>query len=147
MHTVLFFCCELQQAWHAPKAAGHNIDTVTAAIAAAVLANGSKQKLLTSYTSTIVTVARLELAVQCGLNMAAMCADEDEFARDVLEHSIDFETVLALSKLYDMKWSSALCNWAALNSNLNLLQWLHLHKCPWDVDTVTQYAGRQRART
>jgi hypothetical protein len=101
-------------------------------------AAGKPQKLQTSYRSSVVTAARLRLAMQSGLDMKTLSADTEEFARDVVEHSLEPTAVLAVAKIFDLKWSPALCHWAAAKCKLELLQWLHLHKCPWELEEVAR---------
>jgi hypothetical protein len=96
------------------------------------------QKLQTSYRSSVVTAARLRLAMQSGLDMETLSADTEEFTRDVVECSLEPTAVLAVAKIFDLNWSPALCHWAAAKCKLELLQWLHLHKCPWELEEVAR---------
>jgi hypothetical protein len=99
-------------------------------------AAGKAEKLQTSYRSTVMSASGLQLAIQSGLDLADIFADEWEFATDVVVYSIDPIAVLAVAKLYDLQWTPDLCRKAAMTNKLDLLRWLHLHKCPWNLERV-----------
>jgi Ankyrin repeats (3 copies) len=90
-----------------------------------------KDKLRTSYKSSIATAARLQLALRCGLTVQELAADEWRFARNVVTYSLNPIAVLSLAKTYDLSWAVCYTEVAAEANNLQLLQWLHEHGCKW----------------
>jgi Ankyrin repeats (3 copies) len=92
---------------------------------------GQTDKLRTSYKSSIVTAARLQLALRSGLTVQELVEGERRFAEDVIRYSINPISVLSLAKVYDLRWSVCYPEVAAEANNLELLQWLHEHGCKW----------------
>jgi hypothetical protein len=101
-------------------------------------------KLRTSHKSAIMTAARLQLALDTGLDVAAIQAVEDwwRVERHIVQHSLDPVGVLLLVKQHGCDWSDHLCSAAVSANKLELLQWLHSSGCPWDVDRLRSTAFR-----
>jgi hypothetical protein len=77
-----------------------------------------------------------------GLLMAELSANDEAFATMVVGKSKDPIGVLALAKTYDLRWSAALCEKAIDLPNLQLLEWLHEHGCPWKLESALLLAAR-----
>eukprot|EP00953_Heterococcus_sp_UTEX-ZZ885_P034106 17689-Heterococcus_DN1.PRE.1 len=103
-------------------------------------AKGQTEKLRSSYRSTLVTAARLQLALDSGLKMTKLQQHKYMFAVSVTKHSLDPICVLSLAKLYDMAWCTEQTSAAADMNTPQLLQWLHKCQCPWNVESVTATA-------
>jgi hypothetical protein len=99
------------------------------------------EKLCTYYSSAIITTARLQMALDSKLTMAAL-EQSSSFAEDLVWYSLDPISVITLAKVYDMKWSPRFTSAAADSDNLELLKWLHKVGCPWLVRQVMDVAAR-----
>jgi hypothetical protein len=93
------------------------------------------EKLCTYYSSAIITTARLQMALDSKLTMAAP-EQSSSFAEDLVWYSLDPISVITLAKVYDMKWSPRFTSTAAGSDNLELLKWLQKVGCPWELDMV-----------
>jgi hypothetical protein len=103
-------------------------------------ANNDK-KLWTSNQSSIVTAARLQVALDASLSMASLQEDMMRLGTDVAAYSLEAMEVLKLAKIYDLPWSCALASKAAYHNRLQLLKWLRSVQCPWDEAAVVQNAA------
>jgi hypothetical protein len=99
-------------------------------------------KLRTSYKSTITTAARLQLALDSGLKVAALQDERvwSKLSRQIVDKSLEPASVFTIAKLHDFRWSIELCTDAAAANKLELLQWLHKSGCPWDLYNVREAA-------
>jgi hypothetical protein len=79
-------------------------------------------KLFTSYTSTVITAARLQLALDGSFTMAMLQEDMHRLGADIAEYSLEPIEVMKLAKVYDLAWSPALASNAAYFNKLELLQ-------------------------
>jgi hypothetical protein len=89
----------------------------------------------------MLTEARLQLALKDTVTAAELQGNPSAFAEDVVRHSLDPTGVLSLLKQHDLVWNSDLCDKAALNGKLQLLQWLHESGCHWDEQQVIDKAA------
>jgi hypothetical protein len=81
-----------------------------------------------------MTAARFQLAMDCGCDVAAMQESPTRLARYIVYDSLETQSVLTLAKMYDYKWSKDLTFFACQRDDLDLLKWLHAHRCPVDVE-------------
>eukprot|EP00953_Heterococcus_sp_UTEX-ZZ885_P008713 5189-Heterococcus_DN1.PRE.1 len=95
---------------------------------------GQKDKLCTLYKSVIITAARFQVAMDCGCDVAAMQKCTILSAAYVVLRSLETKSVLTLNKRYDYKWNDQLTYYACSKRDLQLLKWLHAHRCPIDVE-------------
>jgi hypothetical protein len=94
---------------------------------------GQKDKLCTLHKSVIITAARFQLAMDCGCDVAAMQKCIIRSARYIVYNSLETQKVLTLAKMFDYKWTEYLTYFACQSDDLQLLKWLHAHRCPIDV--------------
>jgi hypothetical protein len=103
---------------------------------------GQKHKLTTAHHSTVMTPARLQLALKSSLSVAGLQCNIF-FHSYVVRYSLDPIAVLALLKTRDFQWRPHLAKLSAQYSTLELLQWLHECGCPWDEQEVCRGAARK----
>eukprot|EP00953_Heterococcus_sp_UTEX-ZZ885_P009067 5383-Heterococcus_DN1.PRE.3 len=101
---------------------------------------GKKDKLTTAHQSTVMTAARLQLALKSSLSVA-------DLQRNTMLHSyivvlsLEPIAVLALAKTRDFQWRRHLARVTAHYGKLELLQWLHECGCPWVESDVCRRAA------
>jgi hypothetical protein len=113
---------------------------ITAAAAAAAIVATSGAMCTTFYKNAMLTKARLQLALKDTLTATELQGNSFAFAEEVVCHSLDALGVLSLLKQHDLVWNSNLCDTAARNGKLQLLQWLHESGCHWDEQQVIDTA-------
>jgi hypothetical protein len=96
-------------------------------------------KLRTTYRSSVATMRRLTLALSCGMTLSV---NAKHLARTVAECPDPIGVLTAL-RLQGLQWSTLLCSAAAWCDNLQLLQWLSEHGCPWQLETLLNDAARR----
>eukprot|EP00953_Heterococcus_sp_UTEX-ZZ885_P029642 15720-Heterococcus_DN1.PRE.1 len=101
-------------------------------------AGDQTDKLRTTYSSAFVTAARLQLAFRNGVEVEKL-HDYDLLADNIARYSSDPIGALIVAKTYDMRYPDDLARAAAFNGRLQLLQWLHEHRCPWSDDVPICY--------
>eukprot|EP00953_Heterococcus_sp_UTEX-ZZ885_P040419 20662-Heterococcus_DN1.PRE.3 len=99
------------------------------------------KKLVTSHRNVFVTESRLQLALNSGLTVEGRTFDSWSRADLICYHSCEPEKVMTLLRVHGVPWSTDLCNSAAFNNKLALLQWLHAHSCPWQAESVLRNAS------
>jgi hypothetical protein len=99
-------------------------------------------KLVTRHRSVLMTESRLQLALISGLSVKDWIISYWDQAELICIHSLEPEQVMALLRAHGVPWDSMLCDCAADNNKLRLLQWLHANSCPWDEHDVLLYASR-----
>eukprot|EP00953_Heterococcus_sp_UTEX-ZZ885_P008717 5191-Heterococcus_DN1.PRE.1 len=72
--------------------------------------------------------------MDCGCDVAAMQKCTILSAAYVVLRSLETKSVLTLNKRYDYKWNDQLTYYACSKRDLQLLKWLHAHRCPIDVE-------------
>eukprot|EP00953_Heterococcus_sp_UTEX-ZZ885_P011435 6618-Heterococcus_DN1.PRE.1 len=92
-------------------------------------------KTNTTYKSAFMTAARLQLAFQCGLDLEGL-HEHEWLSHDIASYSIEPIEALIVAKTYDMRYPDDLARAAAFNGRLQLLQWLHEHRCHWPESLV-----------
>jgi hypothetical protein len=65
---------------------------------------GKKNKLVTTYSSALMTAARLQLAMDSRLELAGLHLNQCRTARIIVMGSLEPIALLSLFKLYDFKW-------------------------------------------
>jgi hypothetical protein len=103
---------------------------------------GKKDKLVTTYSSALMTAARLQLAMDSRLELAGLHLNQCRTARIIVMTSLEPIALLSLLKLYDFKWGPGLTFFAASRHKLQLLQWLHKYRCPMTVGDAALGAVR-----
>jgi hypothetical protein len=89
------------------------------------------EKLVTKHGSTLMTERRLKLALAAGLSVEGWTWSKPSRADWICKHSVEPERVMTLLRLHGVPWHEALCNAAAVQAKLPLLQWLRSSSCPW----------------
>jgi hypothetical protein len=74
-----------------------------------------------------------QVAMDCGCDVAAMQKCIIRSARYIVYNSLETQKVLSLAKMFDYKWNEHLTYFACRRDDLQLLKWLHAHRCPIDV--------------
>jgi hypothetical protein len=60
---------------------------------------------------------------------------------NIINYSLQPIEALTVAKTYGMQYPKDMANDAALYGRLQLLQWLHEHRCPWDESAVLKHAA------
>jgi hypothetical protein len=100
------------------------------------------KKLVTKHGSTLMTESRLKLAFAAGLSVKGWNLSKTSRADSICKYSIEPERVMTLLRLHGVPWDAALCNAAAIQAKLPLLQWLRDSSCPWKEVFVLLNASR-----
>jgi hypothetical protein len=95
---------------------------------------------VTVHRNTVITVARLDLALKSSLSVA----DLQRFSKvhSYILRSLEPKAVLTLAKTHDFQWRPHLATVTAFSGKLELLQWLHECGCPWVESDVCRNSAR-----
>jgi hypothetical protein len=96
----------------------------------------------TSRKRTVVTAARLQLALDNGLAIDKLAHDESGLARVIAAKSLDAIAVLTLARVYGVQWSTHLTKYAAEHEQYELLHWLLKCGCPFKKCEIDECAFR-----
>eukprot|EP00953_Heterococcus_sp_UTEX-ZZ885_P012907 7376-Heterococcus_DN1.PRE.10 len=99
-------------------------------------------KLRTSFTSAVVTGARLQLAFESKLTVSALQADEQRCQADIFSSPSNTRQVLHVARMHGLRWTKTMPAEAALRGQWQLLQWLRMCGCPWDTALILHNAAR-----
>jgi hypothetical protein len=99
-------------------------------------------KFNTSQRSVTVTAARLQLALDNGLTIDKLAADEPGLADSITQQSLEPIAVLTLARVYGFQWCEELAIAASYCKKYELLQWLIRCGCPWGVVAIAAGAFR-----
>jgi hypothetical protein len=99
-------------------------------------------KLRTSFTSAVVTGARLQLAFESKLSVSALQADEQRCEADIFSSPSNTRQVLHVARMHGLRWTKTMPAEAALRGQWQLLQWLRMCGCPWDTELILENAVR-----
>jgi hypothetical protein len=97
-----------------------------------------ENKLCTRYSRATVTAARLQLALDNNLTIAALEGSRGAYFG--MAYSAEPIKTLTVARLRGITWNQKWCRVAAQRHNLELLQWLHSNGCPWSIDEVASAA-------
>eukprot|EP00953_Heterococcus_sp_UTEX-ZZ885_P019847 11084-Heterococcus_DN1.PRE.3 len=100
-----------------------------------------RKQFVTRRRNVLMTDSRLRLALSCGLAVTDWKFDSWLHAEMLCRHSLEPEKVTTLLRVHGVAWGYSLCHVAAYNNKLSLLQWLHAHTCPWNIDIVLNCAS------
>jgi hypothetical protein len=100
------------------------------------------KKLVTKQRNVLMSASRLQLALISGLAVANWTFQKWSRAELVCQYSLEPQQVMTLLRVHGVRWSSTLCDVAAKQSKLALLQWLHTSSCPLEVPNVLMTASR-----
>jgi hypothetical protein len=103
---------------------------------------GKKDKLGTAHENALSTAARLQLALESSLTLLALQSN-NKLSQDLVKHSLEPVAVLTLARVRGLQWHRNLPNFSAFFGKLELLQWLHENRCPWDEANVCRNAARR----
>jgi hypothetical protein len=99
-------------------------------------------KLRTSFTSAVVTGARLQLAFESKLTVSALQADEQRCEADIFSSSSNTRQILHVARMHGLRWTKTMPAEEALRGQWQLLQWLRMCGCPWDTELILENAVR-----
>jgi arginine repressor len=100
------------------------------------------KKFVTRQLSMTMLASRLQLAVSSGCKVSRWTFEKWSHAELVRKYSIEPQQVLTVLRLHGVPWSTTLCEVAAFNCKLSLLQWLHASSCSWKEPAVFAQASR-----
>jgi hypothetical protein len=98
-------------------------------------------KLMTRHRNVLMTESRLQLALRSGLTVEGWTFDKRSRGDLICRYSLEPEKVITLLRVRGVPWSTMLCNNAATNNKLAVLQWLHSCSCPWEEEPVLMCAS------
>jgi hypothetical protein len=91
----------------------------------------------TSCSSIVMTVARLQLALDNGLTVAQLqAADHLALTNAIVNKSLEPMGAITLARLYGLAWNTSLTEYAACFKKYELLKWLRKCGCPWNLDDI-----------
>jgi hypothetical protein len=86
-----------------------------------------------------MSASRLQLALSSGLKVSNWTFAKWSRAELVSAFSLGPQQVMTLLRVHGVPWSTTLCDVAARNNKLQLLQWLHSCTCPMiDISALMQ---------
>jgi hypothetical protein len=101
-------------------------------------------KLFTNYSSTLITAARLQFAIESGLHMADLQIYDSDVATFVARLSLDPIAVLIHARSCGLEWTPYLALCAVWYNRLQLLQWLQKVDYPLDVPALVHAAVHEQ---
>jgi hypothetical protein len=100
------------------------------------------KNFVTRHRSVLMTEKRLYLAFSSGLSVEGWAISTQQKAEMICKHSLEPVQVMTVLRLHGVPWDQMLCNSAAFNAKLSLLQWLRINFCPWSESDVLLNASR-----
>jgi hypothetical protein len=90
----------------------------------------------TFHRNMLMSVSRLQLALDNGVTIAQLAIDGWELADAIVNKSVEPIAVLTLARVYGLQWDEWLTKLAVASEKYELLKWLLKCGCPCDLDAI-----------